>query len=142
MQVIAMGTKDHSLAANGFGSSNALDASDRDGIPVANNGRINIQNWPVKGVYMPDAIASFQTEGQTYLVLANEGDAREYDGFVEETRIGSASYVLDPSVFPNAVTLKNNARLGRLKTTTASGDLDGDGDFDEIHTFGTRSFSI
>ena len=25
---------------------------------------------------------------------------------------------------------------------TATGDLDGDGDFDQIHTYGTRSFSI
>ena len=32
--------------------------------------------------------------------------------------------------------------LGRLKTTTASGDTDGDGDHDIIYSYGTRSFSI
>jgi len=49
---------------------------------------------------------------------------------------------LDPIVFPNATTLKNNANLGRLKLTRAQGDIDNDGDFDIIYTFGARSFSI
>ena len=61
-----LGVKDHGLADNGFGSSNALDASDRDGIPVANNGRINLQNWPVKGFFLPDGIASFKIGNETY----------------------------------------------------------------------------
>ena len=30
------------------------------------------------GIRMPDAIAAFQAEGKTYLVTANEGDAREW----------------------------------------------------------------
>jgi len=45
-------------------------------------------------------------------------------------------------VFPNAATLKGNAALGRLTVTSASGDIDGDGDFDRIEAFGARSFSI
>ena len=32
------------------------------------------------GIRMPDAIAAFQAEGKTYLVTANEGDARESGG--------------------------------------------------------------
>jgi len=48
-KLVGLGTKDHALPGNG------LDASDRDGIPVANAGRINIQNWPVRGLYLPDA---------------------------------------------------------------------------------------
>ncbi|HSI65402.1 MAG TPA: choice-of-anchor I family protein, partial [Candidatus Saccharimonadia bacterium] len=100
-QLVGLGTKDHSLSANGFGSGNALDASDRDGIPVANNGRINIQNWPVRGLYLPDSIASYKVGNQTYLVLANEGDSREWSGYAEETRVGSMA--LDPAAFPPAV---------------------------------------
>ena len=57
-----------------------LDASDRDDA-------INIANWPVFGMYQPDAIASFQHKGKTYLITANEGDARDYDGFAEEERV-------------------------------------------------------
>jgi uncharacterized protein len=133
-QVVPLGVKDHSLPGNG------LDASDRDGLN--NTGRINIQNWPVVGLYQPDAIASFTANGQTYYITANEGDARDYLGFTEEVRVGAASYVLDPTVFPNAATLKNNANLGRLTVTNATGNIDGDRDFDRIEVFGARSFSI
>ena len=36
-------------------------------------------------MYLPDAIAiATGTTDRTYLVTANEGDAREYDGFTEE----------------------------------------------------------
>lgn len=133
-----LGVKDHSLASNGFGSSNALDASDRDGIPVANAGRINIRNWPVKGFFLPDGIASFKIGNQTYLVLANEGDSRDWAGYSEETRIGSMA--LDPAVFPPD--LKKTSNLGRLKATKAQGDTAGNNIYKEIYTFGARSFSI
>ena len=46
--LIPLGLKDHSLAGNAF------DASDRDG--ASNGPAINIANWPVKGMYLPDAI--------------------------------------------------------------------------------------
>ena len=135
-QLAGLGTKDHSLAAN------ALDASDRDGIPVANAGRINIQNWPVQGLFLPDGIASIENGNKTYLLLANEGDSRDYPGYSEETRIGSMA--LDPAVFPPAVAteLKKSANLGRLKATKAQGDTAGNSVYKEIYTFGTRSFSI
>lgn len=131
-----LGLKDHSLPGN------RLDASDRDGIPVANAGRINIRNWPVKGFYLPDAIASFKVGNKTYLVMANEGDTRDWPGYSEETRVGSLA--LDPAVFPPAVAtdLKKSANLGRLKATTAQGDTAGNSIFKEIYTFGGRSFSI
>ena len=75
--------------------------------------------------------------------MANEGDAREYlRRYVEALRLGNAAYVLDPAVFPNAAALKANTALGRLNVSTASGDLDGDGDFDRIDVFGARSVSI
>jgi hypothetical protein len=38
--------------------------------------------------------------------------------------------------------LKNNANLGRLNVTNKLGDIDNDGDFDQIYAFGGRSFSI
>ncbi len=124
-----LGKKDHSLPGNGF------DASDR-------GSNIHIANWPVKGLYMPDGIASYTIGGTTYLVGANEGDDREYSAYNERKRINDPSYVLDPVKFPNASILKNDNNLGRLRITTSSGDTDGDGDFDEIHLIGGRSFSI
>lgn len=124
-----LGLKNHNQPGNG------LDASDQDG-------RINIRNWPVFGMYQPDAIASYTVNGQTYFITANEGDARDYPGLAEEIRVNNASYILDPSTFPDAAVLKQNANLGRLQLTRATGDLDGDGDFDQIHALGARSFSI
>ncbi|MBT1704054.1 choice-of-anchor I family protein [Chryseosolibacter indicus] len=138
--IFPLGYKDHSKPGND------LDPSDRD------NG-IFFGNWPVKGMYMPDAISSFEVGGVPFLITANEGDSRlrptsddalppysEGGLFNEESRVGGV--VLDPVKFPNAATLQANDKLGRLKITNRMGDTDGDGDFDELYSFGARSFSI
>ncbi|CAM4090884.1 MULTISPECIES: choice-of-anchor I family protein [Flavobacterium] len=127
--ITPLGFKDHMLAGNEFDTSDQF-------------GEIFMGNWPVKGMYMPDAIANYTVGGTTYLVTANEGDSRDYNGLSEEKRVGSGSFVLDPTVFPNADFLKDNKNLGRLTVSNVTGDIDNDGDFDEIHVFGTRSFSI
>ncbi|MBC7572438.1 MAG: choice-of-anchor I family protein [Spirosoma sp.] len=124
-----LGLKNHNTDAN------PLDPTDQ-GTTLA------LQKLPVFGMYEPDAIATFTSGGQSYLITANEGDAREYAALSEVVRVGAAGYVLDPTVFPNAADLKNNLLLGRLNVTNQSGDLDGDGDFDQIHTLGARSFTV
>lgn len=126
-KIVPLGYKDYSAPGN------KLDASNEDG-------GINLQNWPVFGMYQPDAIASYKSGGKTYLVTANEGDTRDYDGFSEEERI--ADVILDPTAFPKAAELQAEANLGRLLITNTLGDTDGDGDFDELYSFGGRSFSI
>lgn len=122
-----LGAKDFSRPENGF------DASDKDKA-------IHIQPWPVRGLYLPDALAAFQYRGGTYIVTANEGDSRDYDGFSEEVRV--KNLVLDPAVFPDASTLQKDPALGRLKVTSTLGDADGDGKYEAIYAFGGRSFSI
>lgn len=112
-----------------------LDASDQ-------SGEVLMANWPVKGMRQPDAIAAFEAAGTTYLLTANEGDARDYSAFSEQVRLGANSYKLDETAFPQAALLKNNSVLGRLNVTNRLGDTDGDGDFDEIYAYGGRSFSI
>jgi hypothetical protein len=134
-----VGFKDHSVSGNG------LDPSDQD--LAVDNGPlkdgINIKNWPVFGIYEPDAIASYRVKGETYLVMANEGDTRaDWPGFNEEVRAGSGSYVLDPVVFPNVAGLKLAANLGRLVVTNATGNTDSDSEFEKIFVPGARSFSI
>ena len=101
---------------------------------------INMKRWPVLMMYQPDAIAAYEVKGATYLVTANEGDAKDYDGFSEETRV--ADLTLDKTMFPDSETLQKPENLGRLKTTTTIGDTDGDGDHDMIYAYGGRSFSI
>jgi uncharacterized surface protein with fasciclin (FAS1) repeats len=125
--ILPLGFKDHSIAGNG------LDASDR--APM-----IDIKTHPVKGIYMPDAIKAVTIGGATYVVTANEGDTRDYDGFSEESRISALR--LDPTAFPNAAELQMATNLGRLLATKTLGDTDGDGDYDELYTIGGRSFSI
>ena len=112
-----------------------IDASDQ-------TTEVLIANWPIKGMRQPDAIAAFEVGGTSYLLTANEGDARDYSGFSEQMRLGATGYALDATAFPNAALLKNNNVLGRLNVTNKTGDTDGDGDFDEIYAYGGRSFSI
>ncbi len=137
VDVVGLGYKNHNLPGNG------LDPSDRDS--ATGGAAIKIRTWPVSGMYLPDTLASFRVRGETYLLSANEGDAREYlgsPGYVEERRINDSRVVLDPTVFPNAATLKKNANLGRLRITTSQGDTDGDGDYDVLYSFGGRSMSV
>lgn len=129
IEILPLHSIDHSLSGNG------LDISDV-------NEEILIANWPVKGLYLPDAIAAYTVNDQKYLITANEGDAREYDGLEEEKRIGSGSYVLDAAEFPQADLLKRPYNLGRLNALTSLGDTDNDGDFDSIFVLGGRGFSI
>ncbi len=113
-----------------FNQSNGLDTSDRDN-------SINITNHPIFAMFMPDAIATYQVEGKTYIVTANEGDSRG-----EEIRVGNNNVILDAVKFPNALELKENTNLGRLNISSIDGDIDGDGDYDRLQTYGNRSFSI
>ena len=129
-------TDDISLGIISFDGMNGFDASNR-------SAGIDISPRPTLGMYQPDAIASYEVDGITYIVTANEGDAREYEGdpgFIEDTRVEDLT--LDTLEFPDAAALQAEENLGRLKTTDATGDLDGDGDFDRIFSYGARSFSI
>ena len=122
--IVALGTSDHAVAGFGF------DASDRDS-------RINIANWPVKGMYMPDGIANFKVRGKEYVVTANEGDAREYTGFAD---VGRAASVADLAAIPAAA---NAAELGRLNVITAAPAMKNPaGKVTELYSLGSRSFSI
>ncbi|WP_323751587.1 choice-of-anchor I family protein [Marinobacter sp.] len=141
VDVLPLGFKDHRLLGN------ELDASNKDG-------GINLQNWPVKGMYQPDAIASYGYNGKTYYVTANEGDSRDYDGFSEEFRIKDIQL---SEAFGNEAQrreLQDKANLGRLKVTNTLGvinDCDPAGKttyvekgcvFGELYSYGARSFSI
>ncbi|MDR6762274.1 hypothetical protein J2Y38_002485 [Flavobacterium sp. 2755] len=125
--IYPLGLKDYNTAEN------AIDVSDSDD-------KIAFGPWKVKGLYMPDAISHFSSNNVPYFVTANEGDAREYDAYTDIKRMKSLK--LDATVFPDAATLKLDANLGRLNLITDMGDTDGDGDLDEMVSFGARSFSI
>ncbi|MDZ4659511.1 MAG: choice-of-anchor I family protein [Bythopirellula sp.] len=117
-------------------TSTGLDVSDQDG-------GARIRHWPIWGMYQPDGIATFQQEGENYLVTANEGDPRDYIDFHEALPVGqlaAAKIALDHCNPGRRLT--GDEQLGRLEVSRAAGDSDGDGDLDKLVCFGTRSFSI
>ena len=122
-QILPLGVKDFNE------ETNKIDVSDRDDT-------IQFNNWNVLGFYQPDAIDFFSIGGVDYLITANEGDAR---GF-EEVRV--ADLTLDTTIYADAENLQLEENLGRLEVTIENGDTDGDGDIDQIFTFGGRSFSV
>ena len=74
--VKGLGFKDHSAAGNG--------------LDLLENGKAEIAAQDVLGVYMPDGMATYEQGGKTYLVTANEGDAREWNGYenIEKYKVG------------------------------------------------------
>lgn len=115
----------------------ALDASDQDN-------RINIRNYPfLFGMPQPDSISNYvAADGETYLVFANEGDAKDD---VEEAR---GADITDPDELDrNAVgglkeLVEDSALLGRLKFSTIMGYNKLTNTQEKIFHFGSRSFSI
>ncbi|WP_404429316.1 choice-of-anchor I family protein [Microbacterium lacus] len=131
-EIMPLGYKD--FGAEGAG----LDPSDRDG-------GVNIRTVPgLKGIYMPDGLHAYTVNRTTYLVSANEGDAREWGDYVEPARVkdlgddGLAPVCADS---PFAA-LTGDADLGRLNVTIANGFNADKGCYDELYAFGGRSFSI
>ncbi|MCF4123212.1 hypothetical protein L1785_19770 [Antribacter sp. KLBMP9083] len=121
-----LGAKDFSVAG--------IDPSDKDGVAA-------IREVPVQGLYMPDRLNAYTVRGETYLVSANEGDAREWGSYVEPVRLkdlgkkGLAPVCADSP----AAALRGDADLGRLNVTTASGLSDDGTCYEELYVRGGRA---
>lgn len=126
----ALGAKDHSQLGN------ELDVSDKDD-------GINITSWPIMGMYMPDAIATYDSGNKTYLVTANEGDSRAWGSFDEE--ISYKDVQVDGAKYNAAacygLECSDKKALGRLAFSSVMG-RNSNGIYDSLYSFGTRSFSI
>ena len=85
-------------------------------------------------MYQPDALAAFREGGHDYVLSANEGDAREYDGLVEAARLRSTT--TDASFGPT----RANNQVGRLNVTTFARALPTGQT--TVYAFGARSFSV
>jgi hypothetical protein len=149
-KVHALGFKDHSLPGNG------MDVTDKDEA-------INIGQVPFLGMYMPDGISMIEHAGKSYILTANEGDAREYiyeqdgedvEAYVEAVRVEklASSLALDAKYYKgftqeqldelaDSGAFAKNGAFSRLNVTTVSGK-NADGKYDRLYAFGARSFSI
>lgn len=127
----SLGWKDHAAVGQG------LDPSDRDDA-------VAIGPWPVRGLYLPDGLSSYSSGGSTYLVSANEGDAREWGDYVEPARVKDLGDDGLPPICEDSplADLTADDQLGRLNVTTADGLSDDGSCYEELYSFGTRSFSI
>lgn len=138
--IASPGTSDAITTIAGLGfknwrqSAQGLDASDRDGKRAQ-------RRFPVFGIYQPDGADAFTANGQTYLAVANEGDAREYDFFEEEVRVKDLTLDADAFSVPVGL-LQEDEAGGRLTVTETLGDADEDGEYEALYTLGARSFSI
>lgn len=118
-----------------------MDISNRDDA-------INIRNWPIRSFLMPDAIESYSAGGSTYIVTANEGDARDWEAYSEEAHIKGTDGLAPVCEGYAGMTVgeiesfREDANAGRLTITTADG-LNADGTcYEQIHGYGGRGFSI
>ncbi|MBN2864525.1 MAG: choice-of-anchor I family protein [Thiotrichales bacterium] len=157
-RIIGLGFKDHSIPGN------ELDASQKDGV--------NIKNWPVMGMYMPDSITSMTFNGKTYLLTANEGDDRQdwLENVTDQTTCEAAGYFFDagdncidafsakdyysadnvtlvdsegnPFALSNGGFGEDN-QLNRLKFSYhTTFAKNGGTEFEKLYAYGARSFSI
>lgn len=109
----------------------------------------NFQSVPgLFGMYQPDTIATYNWNGATFILSANEGDARDYDAYSEEVRVAD---IIDVDEENKTLSMElqsyydqsgGDDGLGRLKVTTALGDADGNDEYEALFSYGARSFSI
>ena len=140
LDVAPLGFKDWSAAGLVYDGSNV-----DSGTNGALANPISYAGVPLKGMYMPDTIASMQKGGETFLLTANEGDARDYDCFKEESTFADTAGADSFASFWDTAndTVKANNKLGVQKTTLAfPTKAPVSGTTTNLYTFGGRSFSI
>lgn len=139
INITGLGFKDWSVSA--------LDGSNKDD-------EINIQPWPLLGMYMPDGIDISKINGTNYIFTANEGDGREYGDYENELEVGDiaddGNLALDAENYAgynqeelDAIVgeLGKKSNLGKLNVHSELG-LNTEDKYEALYTFGGRSFSI
>ncbi len=113
-----------------LGSSSApFDSSDEGVIRIVDQSPINM-------LHQPDTIKHLDSNGASYLLLANEGEQGDNDSI--RFRDAIQQNLIDPVV---AKKLFNSSNAD-LVISTIDGDTDSDGDIDEPAALGSRSISI
>ncbi|MFP7254340.1 choice-of-anchor I family protein [Terribacillus goriensis] len=148
------------LQSNSFTTVKSLGYKDfsKEGVeldPSNKDEGIQIGNWPVLSMYMPDGMTAFQSGGKTYLITANEGDAQDWEGFSEEVRVADLAaedaYALNADLYQGYTQeqldqlvqdgLFEDDKLGRLNTSIVA-PKNAEGKYEAVYGFGGRSFSI
>ncbi|MFD0676438.1 MULTISPECIES: choice-of-anchor I family protein [unclassified Paenibacillus] len=123
------------LAVKGLGYkdlNNPINALD-----LLNDSKINLENVPFNGMYMPDGIASYAVNGKTYLFTGNEGDVTDWPGRKNGSTIKDMKGLLDPSSAA-AKFLSDPANATKYDKVEVASDMGNSG----IFMYGGRSFSV
>ncbi|NQX02909.1 5'-nucleotidase C-terminal domain-containing protein [bacterium] len=110
-----------------------IDASDSDKAFDVTNA--------AKGLHMPDALATWTAAGSTYLITADEGDARVDDGDIQRFASADTTYGLAAGFAPST---SNNdfGRLNILKDQSLNGPVSTTSDLDKIVSMGSRGLTL
>ena len=91
----------------------------------------------LRGIRMPDGIATYHINGVDYIVTANEGDSREWGEYLNEDERNFGKGETSPT---GKITAENSGLTGKVVFFDSS-DYDGlDSEFDYL--FGGRSFTV
>jgi 2',3'-cyclic-nucleotide 2'-phosphodiesterase (5'-nucleotidase family) len=110
-----------------------IDASDNDDLFDVSNAAL--------GMPMPDGLATWSAAGETYVITADEGDARVDDGDIQRFAAAVTTYGLAAGFTPST---NNNdyGRLNILKDQSLNGPVDPASDIDKIVSMGSRGLSL
>ncbi|MES2657350.1 MAG: 5'-nucleotidase C-terminal domain-containing protein [Verrucomicrobiota bacterium] len=122
------------LNVTGLGQRDiTIDASDSDKAFDVTNA--------TKGLPMPDALATWSAAGSTYIITADEGDARVDDGDIQRFAAAVTTYGLAAGFTPST---NNNdfGRLNILKDQSLNGPVSPASDLDKIVSMGSRGLTL
>jgi hypothetical protein len=131
-RIDGLGFKDFSLPGN------ELDTSDADGS--------SFQSWPLHGMYQPDAIDAYDVGGDTFIVTANEGDAKDFEvSVLRNLDLDPSGFDLSENAYVDSVEeLKAPENLGNMEVNEAAMAefASGEDGYTDIYAIGGRSFSV
>ncbi|WP_410771675.1 choice-of-anchor I family protein [Fontibacillus sp. BL9] len=119
-------------AVRGLGTKDF--SNPRNALDLVNDGAAKLENVPFYGMYMPDGIASYTVNGQTYLLTANEGDATEWPGRENGSKISKLSG-LNPDSAAGLFLQGSGTTYDKVEV---AGDMGNEG----AYLYGGRSFSL
>lgn len=61
-------------------------SGEKDALDLVEDGVYEAKTYDAVSAYMPDGIAVYETDGKTYILTANEGDAREWGDYCNEIK--------------------------------------------------------
>lgn len=116
------------------------------GLDVKSNKKIEIENYPLRGLRQPDGISAFTAGGKSFVLTANEGaSVKDFKAWTDVTSplVLAQENRLDSKVF-NAKMLDDlqNLSVSNLERCDVAPDKQPNGKCPYMYTFGSRSVSL